>query len=192
MKRLILILFVLSACVDQDIKPLPEGANAKTAFGCPNTYRFNISNNSTLTQVLQNVKYNFTIRTSVISFSNGLPLNGVQPITSNNGDITYTMLNTGGSIYRYKVGSTGSWVNVNPGGTSTFTRPTYIRGNPYDCQSNITVFTFTVYTERVNCGTMPPSGNHYNPIVQITSVTNGHTADGSIIGVNTSSQVCPI
>lgn len=191
MKRLILILLVLSACVDQEIKPLPEAANAKTAFGCPNTYRFNISNNSTYTQVLQNAKYNFTIRTSVISLSNGLPLSG-PAITSNGGDITYTMLNTGASIYRYKVGYTGAWVNVNPGGTSTFTRPTYIRGNPYDCQSSISVLTFTVYTERVNCGSMPPSGNHYNPIVQITSVTNGHTADGSIIGVNTSTLICPL
>lgn len=191
MKKLILILpLLLFACIEQEIK-LPEGANAKTAFGCPNTYIFNIGN-STMTQVIQNHKYNFSIQTNAIAWTSGIPLGTTQPITSINATVTYRVWNTGQSTLRYKVTSTGSWITVGVGLTSDFTRPTVIRGNPFDCQNPITVYTFTVYTERMNCGTMQGNSNHFAPVIQIHSVSNGHNDDGSQIGINTSSLVCPL
>lgn len=189
MKRLILILLLLSACtLDQGIEPY-NNESARTAVGCEYSYRFGILPESTMTQIIQNVSYSFNIKTKVNAMADGSPLWPLGAKTSLNSTITYRVWNTGASTIRYKV-NTGSWVNILPANFASFTRLSTLRST--DCTSTVTVLPFNVYIERVNCGTMPPGSNHFNGIIEIYSASNAYTVDHSIIGFNTSVTPCPL
>lgn len=189
MKKLILILFALSACSEQEINPRDFSESARTAVGCAYSFRFGILPESTMTQVIQNVSYSFNIKTTVNAMADGSPLWPLGAKTSINSTITYRVWNTGASTIRYKV-NTGSWVNIPPSNFASFTRLSILRST--DCTSTVTVLPFNVYIERVNCGTMPPGSNHFNGIIEIYSASNAYTVDHSIIGFNTSVTPCPL
>ncbi len=198
MKNILLLVFLSLAigCTDLEFAPSDpktDGYNSggiTPQFACDYTYKFNISQNSTYTQVLQNVKYDFHIKNKIVSTSSGGPIPYPTAITWISGVITFKVTNTGQSTIRYKSSVGGVWTTVLPGNFSTFIKPTYLKRD--DCTAAITFLDFTVNTERVNCGTMIGNSNHFNAVIQITSITNGHNSDYSIIGVNTSSLVCPL
>lgn len=198
MKKFIIPLLLLLGCTDQSFEEAQNNAKSSgdggggitPQFACDYTYKFNISQNSTLTQVQQAVKVDLHIKNKIVSHSNGDALVYSTAITWISGTITFRMINTGSATFRYKASPAGAWITVLPGTTSTFIKPTYLKRD--DCTAAITFLDFTVNTERTNCGPMLPGGNHYNPIVQIAEITNGHNSDFSLIGTNWGTLTCPL
>lgn len=191
MKKFILILLVLSACVE-DISPTyPEAANGRSSrslTGCDYAYQFGL-NGSTITTNIILVNYTFQVKTPVVGMTDGSPLWGMGAKTSRHSTLTYKVWNTGASTLRYRV-NLGSWVNILPSSSHTFTRLTYLRNTT--CTSEVSVPNFNVNVERVNCGTMPPT-NQFACDLELISASNAYTiGPNHAIGFTATSQNCPL
>jgi hypothetical protein len=169
------------------ISPLCCSCNNTCCFG--STFRFGLTG-STVSLVTQNVHYFINVVTKVNANSDGSPLSDPTKYRSDLATtITYKIYNTGHSQWKYKEPNFGNWVTVNPGLWAVFTR----NALPFGCSKNVTVQNFSLEVIRLNCGTMPSTGNHFNAVVRAESATNGYTTDlNTIAGFNTASLVCPL